>query len=358
MYERNTHLEVFAQLSDLSQMEKINTAPTVSRTRGVLLFAFGSTKYGEMASNLARALKVTSSVFDANGRINSIPVTLICTAEAIATLNDTIRKTHFNEIRVMDKSIHSYKGNPRYYTRTKCLMYELSPYDDTIFLDVDTIWFPDNGNNINRLFDRLAQNKDDVMWQNSGVRNLLELAAANQRIDYWVAAADIVDKFEWKRPFMVQIHSYFVYFRKGEVAKNYFEHVINIHDRAAEKEFVFADWRQVVPDELCFSIAYGTAGLDITDDMQGFKPLFQQEDWPNMRPCSDLAKGKNRSEGEKQDSVRRTGKEGYYGATLVVEKPCNDWKVNWDSAYSQFFQGGHRYRRTGDPQCFQWKNKT
>lgn len=335
-------METTTEIKDdvAAQAPAIDVQPTKSKTRGVLLFAFGAANYGQMASNLGWAIKSSSGF--------KIPVTLIATESAIKTLNTNCRTKHFNQIFIVSDEIHTYKGRKNFYVRPKCDMYSLSPYDDTIFMDVDTIWFP--GKNINDLFNRLAAGKDDVMWQNSGVRNIKQLAEENGRIDYWVAARDVLNLFEWKRPFALQTHSYFIYFRKNETVKAYFDEVLRIHDYAAdqivlpdaERKFIFRDWRGTVPDELCFSMAYGTTGLDITDDMQDFKPLFQQDGSPKMEDCYKIAE------------------KGFYGATLVTEKPCLDWVNNYGVAYQRHFNGvyNHTLGAARSQQRFIWKHKT
>ena len=298
-------------------------APTVARTRGVLLMAFGAPHYGQMCSNLAWALKVTSG--------HRIPVTLVYTRSAVSKLSSVHLNTHFDNLIEVGEDVHQWLGNNTAWGRAKVRMYEFSPYDDTIFIDADTMWFPQM--NIETIFNGLGVEKGNVLWQNSGTSQIYEAAAAGRAIEHWINnAALIVDKFEWKNPYVGHIHSYLVYFRKSDEAARYFDDALKVYDFAAANNIPTMSWRGGVADEFCFSVAVGTSGLFIEPTRNHWKPLYQDHDGRSMP----------------QPYLIRSW--GHYGATTILSRPSRDWRNNYEKTYNAHFQGRINM-------CFYWKDK-
>lgn len=285
-----------------------------NKKRGVLLIAMGDKSYGLMAAMLGRSILVTSGF--------KVPVHLVATPSAMNGLKDWHKSDCFTSIQQVTPEIHTHGNSVRAYGRAKCRMYELSPFEETIYLDVDTLWFP--GCDIQHIFNRLAKESGDVTFQNSGTAHVHECANRNEKIEHWVWAKEIVNKFNWHQPYLGRIHSYFCYFRKSDKAKKYFDDALMVHDLAANGSFRFMDWRGNVPDELCFSIALGLSDIGLTSAMHHYKPLYQYEGRFNKDNAALI-------------------RDGFYGASLVVEQVGADWNRYWELALSRIFGTHHKY---------------
>ena len=101
-------------------------------TRGILLMAWGKRGYGFMAHNLAVSIKHHSP---------GIPIHLIATEKVLKEVTD---RSMFDSIELLD-------GDPSDPGRYKADIYELTPFDSTLFLDVDGICLRP----VEEMFDRL-----------------------------------------------------------------------------------------------------------------------------------------------------------------------------------------------------------
>ncbi len=298
----------------------IITEPIKSRTRGVLLIALGSPNYGMMASNLAFAVKVLSG--------KRIPVALLTENKALSRLTALHKSEHFDFIEYIDPAEFTVNGK-RDYGLMKLKMYAHTPFDDTIFMDVDTMWFP--GKNIEHIFNELGAEAGNVVPQNSGTANIIQAARDNWQVD-WYMARDVLNKFKWENEWVGHIHSYFMYFRKSDEAKKYFDCALEAHARFSSGEITVRHWRAGVADEACFSIAVGTSGLYLKPERHHFSPLFQVHS-------------------NSMEQAYKIEARGYYGASLVTTRGSVDWENNYSKCFIQIFSKGNK--RLG----FDWVNK-
>lgn len=206
-------------------------------TKGILLLACGHPNYGRMALNLAVSLKVTD------------PEIKIALAFSGSSLNHI---GHYNLTPFIDEFIPvPYEAFTREgkieWIKAKTYMYDLSPFDETIFLDVDMIWHPIM--QVSSLFDTFG--KSDLTFQNRG---FLDLKGADLPKDYsmWADVNEIKKYYGFKSGKYYQLHSEFVFFRKCDKVAKFFEDAKFIYDHLLVKSFVFGGG---IPDELPFGIA-------------------------------------------------------------------------------------------------------
>lgn len=158
--------------------------------KGILIYAFGHTNYYKMAAVLAASIKSN----------DPLPVCLVTDIEvqpAHAKLFDIVKAPTAKCIT---------EGSNTQYIKAKLFMYDLTPFDETIFLDVDQVLIM--GRTLSPVFNEL---KDvEITISNTGV--------AGESI--W---ADIkeVKALYGNKPFW-NFHSEFVYFKHCETAKKYF----------------------------------------------------------------------------------------------------------------------------------------
>lgn len=106
-------------------MTKLNLLQTVNK--GILLLALGDSLFAKAAYNLALSLKFSQP---------DIKIAIVKEGISINHLSEDQKK-------IFDQIIEC---PPEYYTgsyiRAKMFLYELSPFDQTLFLDADMLWSP------------------------------------------------------------------------------------------------------------------------------------------------------------------------------------------------------------------------
>lgn len=204
--------------------------------RGVLLIALGHPQYGKMAYTLANSLRYSCG---------DIKIHLVYTSSAIAHLNES-QLDVFTSIEPAPLDSYTRNGNIE-YIKCKTWMYQLSPFDTTIFLDSDMIWL--SKNSIHGLFEQL---KDvDYTVQN---RDFVDLADKNLNPKYsqWADVTEIRDSYKFKKGKYYSLHSEFVYFKKTAKNKVFFNEWVKQYDHLKVKHATFANG---IPDELPLAIA-------------------------------------------------------------------------------------------------------
>lgn len=196
--------------------------------RGVVVIALGSTYYGGLALNLAMSIKTGSYETD---------ITLIYNDSAIGHIKQYIHI--FNQtIRIPDDYIKSNGFDA--LLKSKCYIYDLSPYDETIYLDADTIFTPFKS--ITLLFEEL---KDvDFTMGNRGISDL----SLDPRL-IWVDNDKFIERYGEVK--LYNLSSEFIYFKKTELNKAFFDLSKEFYD---DPEIEYRMFNGGVPDELAFQL--------------------------------------------------------------------------------------------------------
>jgi hypothetical protein len=205
-------------------------------SKGVLILAMGHPYYGEMAANLAMSLKFADKE------------TKICLAwEGDAKNHLTpARLNLFDVIKEVPKE-YILKDGKKAYFKAKTYINKLTPFEETIFLDADMIWFGKRG--VNVLFEQL---KDlDFTIQN---RDFIDFAEpiVNEKYSIWANVQEIKDTYKFTKGKYYSLHSEFIYFKKTKAVEAYFKDVQEIYENPKVKATVFAG---DIADELAFTIA-------------------------------------------------------------------------------------------------------
>lgn len=204
--------------------------------RGVLLIALGHPNYGCMAYNLAVSLLNTAP---------DLKIHLMFNPMAVTHLNAD-QLNVFSSMREAPEDSYYRKGNCE-FIKAKTRVYDFSPFDTTIFLDVDMIWLTQKS--INTLFDELAET--DYTIQN---RDFVDLSEKKSFADYsqWANVEEIKAAYNFKKGNYYSLHSEFIYFKKTKENKTFFNEWKNQYDELKVKCVVFGNG---IPDELPLSIA-------------------------------------------------------------------------------------------------------
>lgn len=197
--------------------------------KGILLIALGHSNYYKMAAALAASIRVC----------DTLPICLITDIEVPEK-----HKFLFDKIKKPSKkSITTSSGNTE-YIMAKLYMYDFSPYEETIFLDVDQIMIPNA--KLSPIFIEL-QNVD-LTFSNTG------LAETSVWCDMKEVKNIYGDKPFWN------FHSELVYFKKGDKVKAYFDVAKKVfleNKITSATKFSGA----TMADELAFQVAAIITGL-------------------------------------------------------------------------------------------------
>lgn len=202
----------------------------MSSTRGILILALGHPNYVKMARNLAVSLRYG----DPQIKI------------ALVTDKEVPRETLFDQYIIAPPESYQWKFNEKAYIKSKTFIYDLSPFDDTIYVDADTIWLPNH--KPSEMFDKL---KDvDFTMSNRGYINLKEDNEVS-RI-HGSQLKEVREAYGFTEGHYYVLHSEFVYFKKSEENKKYFDTVKKCYDDHRVTQPCFAG---AIPDEFAFAIA-------------------------------------------------------------------------------------------------------
>lgn len=202
----------------------------MEKTRGIILLSLGSPYYMRMAANLAFSLKVNTS----------LPVHLFSNNHTIPDID----LSNFDKITVPPESIYMRNGRPEYF-RAKTCLYDLSPFDETIYLDVDMVALP------NKKFDELFQQLAgaELVFACRGSENI---ATLDEKISQWASIPEIVKVHDIKAGSWYQLSSEFIYFKKTEGNKKFFDTARAFYDAPKVN---FLKFGGCMADELAFGAA-------------------------------------------------------------------------------------------------------
>lgn len=205
---------------------------------GILLVVYGHPYYGRFAFNLAVSIKAVE--FE----------TYIAIAYHGDVLNHLTedQKLVFDYLLPLDEKITPGFG-------TKVQLDRISPFENTIFLDADTVWLPRQ--KPSELFKALEP------YEFTGItEGYYDIAAktdhGNKFYYYW---ADINEIIEVYKPVhnVYQWRSEFLYFKKSKQVKEMFKKAREVYVNPKVKSI--KHFSNNVPDELAFNIATAVIGI-------------------------------------------------------------------------------------------------
>lgn len=243
-------------------------------SKGIVILALGHAYYGRMALNLAVSIKSVDK---------SANITLLHSTGMLDIFNHQ-EKSFFSNgdingdyqtsfIEVPDE-MYSHVGKKE-YQMAKTFVYDLSPYEYTVYLDADSIWLPTRtpdemfalcwNNPI--LFQCInewdIQKEWGCLWTvkenqpNEGLKQIRELYGIEDNRTIY------------------EMQSSFLYFEKSRVGKAFFD---TAKEAYIKRPFHFWTWNGGIPDELVFNIS--TAINNIKLPWFPFTPLcFNDYTW-------------------------------------------------------------------------------
>lgn len=235
-------------------LEKVEPSKPKQKPRGILIFATGQDYYATMAVKLACSIRVAES---------SMPITLIVDSNSY---NWAVRKySHLFDNVLMCPKDYLYVGDQRTDTKAKCFEDIISPYDETIVIDADSLWLAKK--KPSELFEKFKQ--VDFFQYSRKITDLSQEDVDANSGSYWAKVSDIKKAFNLSSGKFYNCSGEFRYFKKTEVSKRIYDAVREIIDnpKVEVREFLGSKFNE----ELSFNIAITTTGYEMP--MTDFKPV-------------------------------------------------------------------------------------
>lgn len=213
----------------------------------ILLIAGGHGEYGKLASNLIYSIRANSEV----------PIHVLTHGEAALYLPDVSNMT----TSIIPKEAMNVRGRENFFF-TKTWIYDLTPFESTLFLDVDMVLFK----SIDPLLSELAS----IDWtiQNRAKLDLSENVDPKKEKNHylWASYNEIKSKY---KGFLYSLHSECIWFKKSQENKEYFDLVKELYTNPPVTPRTFAG---DVADELAFALACNI--LDKKPHLEPFVPVY------------------------------------------------------------------------------------
>lgn len=225
---------------------------------GIIIAALDSPYYGNYALQLAMSLKHTSP---------KVQIALLCNDAGKGHLTED-KLTVFDKIIKINKT--AVTSNKRAATlKFKTYLYQISPFDTTLYLDADTIFLPKRS--VYDMLNELPKGLDFTM-QNRGFLDLekatdLEL---NSRFNIWASSKQIKDNHKFKKGHLYNLSSELIYFKKTKEVEKLFKDAQAYFDKPGVD---FENFNGSVPDELPFCLSM------IKNDLYPHAPNYRPFYW-------------------------------------------------------------------------------
>lgn len=209
--------------------------------KGIILIATTHPYYGRMAYNLCMTIKATGT---------KVPVHLFWSGTALNHLSE--------DQRCLFDGLHEITQQA---FAAKLHLYELSPFDETLYLDVDTAWLP-------------KYKPEDLMNIDADYASITE--GTNQdphpKYYFWADWNEIKEVYGIQQ--IYQWRSEVVYFKKTERVARMFQVAQEVY--AAPRLKTLHRFGEHIPDELAFNIACAKIGIE--PHIYKWQPSY----WPRL----------------------------------------------------------------------------
>lgn len=255
----------YAKDQDSMRAYRSNTG---TLARGVVILAAGDKCYGDYAVNFAASILRSDP---------SAKITLFSSDSAIAHL-DEVQRSYFDKILPIPRETLYVRDIP-YYNRFKLFLPHISPYDETLYFDVDSLWVSNTP--ISQLFDLMKHYKTPVGGQCEAV------VPVNADAVLFKGVKDIkpLEAFHPALTFtgknFYQLHGQCLYCNKTPEAIQVFDTALRIFDAMLNNQLtcsVYWVWHGQPIEELCITLATAMVPLVLHEDITKIAPVSVQSE--------------------------------------------------------------------------------
>ena len=194
--------------------------------KGILLVSFGSTTYAKYAFNMAYSIK---------NYCHDLPVYLFSDGIGLDQIDNSV----FDKVELFD-----FNSNDPGLNKIK--LFELSPFEKTIYLDVDGVCLKD----ISPLFEELEDH--------SVYAQVIDYGKREDKITYseWATNDTIWDHFKLKKDAVLcGLQTSIIYFNRSKESRNFFYQLKKNYENKLPNDKYLLMWgfKKNHPDELYYS---------------------------------------------------------------------------------------------------------
>lgn len=224
--------------------------------RGILLVALGHPFYGNYAFQLALSIKHSNP---------SEKISIVHDGRGIAHLSEGKRSVFDKIIQIKDDLL--IVNGKKQLLKFKAYLYDITPYDETLYLDADMLWNPKRSTN--DFFKSIPEEVNFTM-QNRGFIDLQsEDNLLNTNFSIWVNTKHLKEAYGFEKGFMYNLSSELIYFKKDKEVANFFK-TVKIEYSTIKVDHI--DFNGGIPDELPFAIAM--IKTEMYPHLADWKPIY------------------------------------------------------------------------------------
>lgn len=234
--------------------------------RGILVLCLGHPYFGRMGHQLAVSIRQIEP---------DIPIALVWAGHALDHLTVFLLSDTFDFVIEAPKESYTKNGNTE-WIKSKTYLYDFSPFEETIFIDADTILT--GYHKPSEMFAELEP--FDFTVQNRGCEAIVK---ARDSYSTWANTSEVREKYGLSdESKFYRVYSEFIYFKKTERIKELFEQhkynydnlqvPVRIAGRNGGKEI--NEFSGGIPDELPLAIAMMQKSVYPHSD--NFIPIYWQ----------------------------------------------------------------------------------
>jgi hypothetical protein len=211
---------------------------------GILTIAGGDLMYGSLALNLCASIRV---------RDPEIGIAVAVDEANYTRFGDGFRKMKVQLIMLQD---FQYMDGQKYnFFKAKTFIYQLSPFDNTLFLDSDMLWL----NKKPADFVKALEDVEFTMLNEGKINVRTGEVHTTGHYTLWTEWENILEKYATRLgDFFYQCRSEVIWFKKSNRMKTFFKAVRKIYDNP---KIDFLRIGGCLPDELAFNIASSTCEI-------------------------------------------------------------------------------------------------
>ena len=221
---------------------------------GIVVFAIGHPNYAKMAVNLALTLKATGE---------NVPVAFLYSKAHGKYKQSTeyIRPQHkdlFSHYIEVPEAYFTYKGK-YIYQKAKTYAYDLSPFEQTLVLDADSLW----SHQFRGMNESNKHSPTALLNSLSGIELTYTLYNSHKNLVSWLGDKTTIE--DLRQAFSIpnendfyNIQSSVMYFEKGIKAERYFSVAQRLYDTF---DLPCVEWGGALPDELIYNIVSAMMGI-------------------------------------------------------------------------------------------------
>ena len=234
---------------------------------GILLIAVGHKNYGQLVGSLAASIRANNC---------QIPIHLVYEQDTITRL-DAQYLALFTSKSIIPIECITHKENTC-YIKSKVHMYDLSPFENTLFLDADILML--NNGKINQVFEDL---KDvDFTIKHSGGKKFTDESITKDSMQ-WANLLEVKEAYNFTNEMIWNVHSEFIWWKKNKENKKLFDLWIKNFENLKVKNIEFGG---CIPDELPLWISMCQLNTQLISEK--YHPIFWPMDSVKIMRITDL----------------------------------------------------------------------